>query len=182
MFRARKASHDEAQPCPFKLSAHSKHQPFLFPSSSTQRTSQRWHPHRPETEAAHAHHHANQNRQEDSAGKTRAHAQTTPSLATLTTATAMMLHLLAVPQRPANAIDIVIARPDATGGETAIVLDPREETTAIDTEMEATGDARLDVMEEAEMRGKRRGRTISLETRRRRRSLSLLLRPVVRSL
>jgi len=98
------------------------------------------------------------------------------------TATATMLHLLAVPHHPAIAIDSVIAHPDVMAVEIAIVLDRRGETTEIVTEMEGTGDARLDVMEEVGMRGKRRGRKISPRRRRRRRSPRLLLRPVVRSL
>lgn len=164
-----------------KLSAQLKHQPFLSSSSSsTHHTSQRCHPHHPETEAAHAHPRANQNHQEDSAGKTRAHAQTTPSPATLMIATVTMLHLLVVPLHPATAIDIVIARLDVMA-ETAIVLGRRGGTTVIDTEMEGTGDARPDVREEG-MREKRRGRKTSPKTRRRRRSPRLLRHPVVRSL
>jgi len=153
----------------------------FFPHTTT---SQRCHPHHPETGAAHAHPHANQNHQEASAGKTKAHAQTTPSPATLMTATATMLHLLAVTHRPAIEIEIdsVIAHPDVMAVEMAIVLDRRGETIEIVTEMEGTEDARLDVMEEIGMRGKRRGRKIGPRTRRRRRSPRLLLRPVARSL
>ena len=98
------------------------------------------------------------------------------------TATATMLHLLAVPHRPAIAIGSVIAHPDVMAAEMAIVLDRRGETTEIVTEMEGTEGARLDVRVEAGMRGKRRGRKISPRTRRRKRSPRLLLRPVARSL
>lgn len=165
-----------------KLSAQLKHQPFLSSSSSsTHHTSQRCHPHHPETEVAHAHPRANQNHQEDSAGKTKARAQTTPSPATLMIATVTMLHPLAVHHRLAIAIDIVIARPDVMA-ETAIVLGRRGETTVIDTETEVREDARPDVREEEGMREKRRGRKTGPKIRRRRRSPRLLRHPVVRSL
>jgi hypothetical protein len=174
-------------PAPPKLSLCPTHEPAFFPFlTPSTTTSQRCHPHHPETEAVRAHLHANQNHhqeeeeeEEDSAGKTRAHAQTTPSPATLTTATATMLALLAVPHHPATAT-VAIDHPDAMAIQKAIVPDRRDGKTVIDTEREAvTGDARPDVMEQ-ETREKRRERKIS--PRRRRRSLRLLLRPVVRSL
>ena len=179
MFRARsKASHDEPQPCPSKLSAQPKTLSFLL-FSSTHKTSQRCHPHHQGTQVARARHHANQNHQEDSAGKTRARAQTTASAAISTTATAMM-RLVAL-HHPVIATDIGIVRLDATATETATVPDRRDETTVIDTEMEVTGDVHLDVME-VEMRGKRREkRTSPKVTKRRRRSQNLSLLPVVRS-
>jgi Na+(H+)/acetate symporter ActP len=169
--------HNPALP---KLSAQLKSQPFLSFFFHTQ-TSQRCHPHHPKTGAGRAHPHANQNHQEDSAGKTRARAQTTASPATLTTATAMSLP--AVLHRPAIAKDSVIVRLDVMAIGMAIVLDHQDGMTVIDTEMEVTEDAHLDVRE-AGMRGKRRGRKTSprIRIRRRRRSPSLLLRPVVKSL
>jgi hypothetical protein len=86
---------------------------------------------------------------------------------------------LVVPHLPATAI-AAIDHPDAMAIEKAIVPDRRDGKTVIDTEREAvTGDARPDVMEQ-ETREKRRERKIS--PRRRRRSLRLLLRPVVRNL
>lgn len=91
------------------------------------------------------------------------------------------MSLLAVLHRPVIAKDSGIVRLDAMAIGKAIVPDRRDGMTVIDTEMEATGDARPNVRE-AGMRGKRRGRMISPRIRRRRRSPRLLLFPVVRSL
>lgn len=153
----------------------------LFSSlhSHTHKTSQRCHPHHQGTEVARAHRHVNQNHQEDSAGKTRARAQTTASAAISTNAIATMR--LVVLHHRATATDIGIVRLDAMATETAIDLDRRDETIVIDTEMAVIEDAHPDVME-AEMRGKRRGkRTSPRVIKRRRRSQNLSLLPVVQN-